>query len=106
MVCSPKSLTRRWYARLVTALALAALLLWPYPAERLDSKPLVSTRVVERHGRLLHDARSADGGYARWVPLAEVSPHVVLVTLSAEDANFRWHPGVDPTGVARALWLN
>src|SRR5688500_7518787 len=106
MLCSPKRFTRRGYLWLVTGLLLAAALLWPYPAERLDSRSLVSTRIVDRHGRLLHEARSADGGYARWVSLAEVSPPVVLVTLSAEDANFRWHPGVDPSGVVRALWLN
>jgi penicillin-binding protein 1C len=106
MLCSPRRLSWKQSLWLLSGLTLAAALLWPYPAERLDSRSLVSTRIVDRHGQLLHEARSARGGYARWVPLAEVSPHVVLVTLSAEDANFRLHPGIDPSGIARALWLN
>jgi penicillin-binding protein 1C len=85
---------------------LLCLVLWPYPAERLGSETLVSTRVLDRNGRLLHERRSSSGGYAEWVPLERISSHVVAATLSAEDANFRLHPGIDPLGVARALWLN
>jgi penicillin-binding protein 1C len=95
---------RQWWALVVGALLCA--LLWPYPSERLDSKHLASTRVVDRNGRLLHERRSADGGYGEWISLDSVSRHVVAATLSAEDANFRRHPGIDPIGVARALWLN
>jgi penicillin-binding protein 1C len=93
----------RW---LLAGAVLAAFLLWPYPAERLDASALGSTRVVDRHGQLLHEIPSAAGGYSRWVTLDAVSPHVVTLTLSAEDALFRWHPGIDPSGFARALWLN
>ena len=106
ILCWPRGFSWRWSVRLVTGILLAAALLWPYPTERLDAKTLVSTQIVDRHGRLLHEVPSAKGGYSRWVPLQAVSPHVVLVTLSAEDANFRWHPGIDAGGVARALWLN
>jgi penicillin-binding protein 1C len=85
---------------------LLCALLWPYPAERLDPKDLASTRVFDRNGRLLHERRSAEGGYGEWVSLDEVSSHVIAATLSAEDANFRRHLGIDPIGVGRALWLN
>lgn len=97
-----------WRARALLALALglAVTLLQPYPAARLDPKDVVSTRIVDRHGNLLYEARSARGGYTRWVSLEDVSPALVAATLSAEDAHFRWHPGVDPAGVTRALWLN
>jgi len=98
--------TRRGKFALLAGIVLGVALLWPYPGERLDTTELVSTRIVDRHGRLLFEARSDQGGYATWIPLGRVSKHVVAVALSAEDGNFRWHPGVDPIGVARAVWLN
>ncbi len=43
----------------------------------------------------------------RWpVRLDELPEHVVKAVLAAEDDGFYTHPGVSPTGVARALWVN
>jgi penicillin-binding protein 1C len=95
-------------ARVAIALGLCALasVLPPYPGERLERSSLQSTEIVDRHGRRLHETRSPDGGYGRWVALSEISPYLVTLTLSSEDANFRDHGGIDPIGVARAVWLN
>jgi len=87
-------------------LVLLGLCTARYPQERLDYAGLRSTRVVDREGRLLWEARGGRGTVARPVPLAEVSPWVVRATLAGEDAAFRWHPGVDPLAIARALWLD
>jgi penicillin-binding protein 1C len=97
---------RRLWIALLLALGSFGFLLRPYPREKLDGSALGSTRIADREGRLLYEARSEAGGYGRWVPLDRISPHLVLLTLSAEDAGFRAHPGVDPVGVMRALWLN
>jgi 1A family penicillin-binding protein len=43
----------------------------------------------------------------KWpVRVKELPEHVVQAVLAAEDASFYWHPGVSPTGVARALMVN
>ena len=36
----------------------------------------------------------------------ELPEHVVRAVLAAEDDSFYWHPGVSPTGILRALWVN
>ena len=42
----------------------------------------------------------------RPVTLDELPEHVVRAILAAEDDGFFIHPGVSPTGTARALWVN
>jgi penicillin-binding protein 1B len=43
----------------------------------------------------------------RWpVRVRDLPEHVVRAVLAAEDDSFYWHPGVSPTGIARALWVN
>src|SRR5215210_401091 len=42
----------------------------------------------------------------RPVALDELPEHVVRAILAAEDDNFFGHPGISPTGTARALWVN
>lgn len=43
----------------------------------------------------------------RWpVTLDELPEHVVRAVLAAEDDGFFAHPGISPTGTARALWVN
>jgi penicillin-binding protein 1B len=40
------------------------------------------------------------------VILGELPPHVGNAFLAAEDVRFRWHIGIDPIGIARALFTN
>lgn len=43
----------------------------------------------------------------KWpVSVPELPEHVVRAVLAAEDDSFYWHPGVSPTGILRALWVN
>ncbi|HEX3130143.1 MAG TPA: transglycosylase domain-containing protein, partial [Thermoanaerobaculia bacterium] len=42
----------------------------------------------------------------RPVTLSEMPDFVPQAVLAAEDDNFYAHPGVSPTGIARALWVN
>src|ERR1700743_4020664 len=62
-------------------------------------QPPVTTRVYAGNGDLL-------GEYARerriFVPLAFVPKLVTEAFTSAEDKNFYSHPGIDPSGIARA----
>ena len=43
----------------------------------------------------------------KWpVRVRDLPEHVVRAVLAAEDDAFYWHPGVSPTGILRALWVN
>lgn len=41
-----------------------------------------------------------------WVPIDELQPWVWQAFIAAEDRRFMEHQGVDPRGIARALWVN
>lgn len=103
------TLTRRWRRVLGLAAASAAAggAIWlrcgPLPHGLLDAPASPSTVVVDRHGERLYEARSADGLRTDWIEAAAVPPLLAHATLAAEDARFRWHPGLDPIAIARAV---
>ncbi len=69
---------------------------------------LPSTRIYDRHGRLLYEilADSSTGGRNTAIALDAIPQHCQNAAISIEDANFYAHPGVDLVGVARAAWIN
>lgn len=67
---------------------------------------LPSTRIYDRHGRLLYEILPPEQGRNRVLPLSEIPPHCRNAIIATEDANYYRHAGVDPIGIARALWLN
>ncbi len=42
----------------------------------------------------------------RDVPLPQISPFLQQAILDTEDRRFYWHPGIDPIGFARAVFVN
>lgn len=83
------------------AAALAALvglgfLCWPVDPGLLEDP--AATRVLDRNGRELA-VRAPEEGQG-----ADFGALLPAMTLAAEDHRFRWHPGIDPVGVARAAW--
>lgn len=109
---------RRWQQAALAALALligvtAGLALWLLPglpsiADLEAGLALPSTRIYDRHGRLLYEviADTENGGMNSAIPLASVPLHCQRAVIATEDANFYAHPGIDPVGIARALWIN
>lgn len=69
-----------------------------------DPPTLQSSVVVAADGREV--AVLSQDGRRFEVPLSEVSPLVIDALIAAEDRRFYDHSGVDPIGVARALWHN
>jgi penicillin-binding protein 1B len=48
-----------------------------------------------------------DESREKWpVRIKDLPEHVVRAVLAAEDDSFYWHPGVSPTGIVRALFVN
>ena len=77
----------------------------PAPEElRARVNTFASTRIYDRTGALLYEVADPEHGRRTSVPLAQISPHLIDATLATEDPNFFAHPGVDPIGVARAIY--
>ncbi len=77
----------------------------PSPQELQDrANTFKSTAIYDRAGSLLYEIFPNDAGRRIVVPLASISPNLINAVLATEDPNFYRHPGVDPAGVARALY--
>lgn len=100
-------------SRAVRRAAVATLLValggwaaaWAVPLpERLAAEH--STVVEYRDGSFAHVFLSPDDKWRVPIDLDELDPAYVDALLALEDERFRWHPGVDPIAVARALGTN
>lgn len=106
---------RRWRQALLAgallaflAPAVAGLALW-HGLQRLGEPPLasadvVSTMVLDRHGRLLRPFATPQGRWRLPTDVSDVDPHFIAMLLAYEDRRFHHHSGVDLIAVARALW--
>ena len=102
-----RSVARRWRWLAAGALILALWIrLGPLPAGLLDDEARPSTVIVDRHGEALYESRSGTGTRSTRIAAGALPEPLTTATIAAEDARFRWHPGVDPIAVARAAWRN
>lgn len=74
----------------------------PYDLNRIHTMP-ERTIILDRHGRELGRIH---GEKRSVVPLEDVSEHFRKAILAREDERFRYHPGFDPIGMARAAVMN
>ncbi len=57
--------------------------------------------------------RAADGtviqsigpSFGRWIPLNQLPSEMKDAMVAVEDRRFRYHPGIDPIGIARSFWV-
>ena len=67
--------------------------------------PLAETSVIyDRDGNVLTELHAEQN--RTYVPLASIPRQLRQAVISTEDQNFYEHKGVDPFGIARALWVN
>jgi penicillin-binding protein 1C len=101
---------RRFRAPLGAGAVVVALAAWircgPLPEGLLDTGPLVSTEIVDRHGVALYEVLSDGGHRSRRLDAARLPDALVAATLAAEDRRFFHHPGLDPLAIARAALAN
>jgi penicillin-binding protein 1C len=105
----PGPRTRRRLYVLAAGAAFFALLwvrMGPLPHGLLDPARETSTVVVDRHGEVLYEARSSTGTRRSVIAAGHLPAHLVAASLAAEDRRFRWHPGVDPIALVRAMVRN
>ncbi len=90
-------------ARIIVPLFII-LLLVRLLAPSLRADVSFSQAIYDRSGKLLRLTLSRDEKYRLWLPLKSISPVLVKATLLHEDKWFRFHPGVSPSALFRAVW--
>lgn len=96
---------------LMLAVGFGGLMAWvmqDLPSiDNLDAgMALPSTRIYDRKERLLYEILPTEQGRNRNLAFDDIPPHCIHAVIATEDANYYSHPGVDPVGVVRALWIN
>jgi penicillin-binding protein 1C len=87
------------------ALLFATIAAWWFALPRpLFDAPYSS--VVEAHDGTLLAAKIADDGQWRFPPVSSVPERFKRALIEYEDRNFESHWGIDPRGVARAIYSN
>lgn len=114
--CSPKVLIWILAGAFVMAAAFSAFLVVQYlsiastlpSVEGLREKAsqFETTRIYDRNGNLIYEILDPNAGFRTYVPLEEMSPHIIAATIATEDKDFYNNPGFDFWGIARALWQN
>jgi penicillin-binding protein 1A len=67
--------------------------------------PLAETSIIyDRNGAVLTELHAEQN--RTYVPLANMPIQLRQAVIATEDQNFYKHKGVDPMGIARALWVN
>jgi len=82
------------------------LILWPAPPLAQPFALEDSTRIYDRHGRLLYQVVMAREGTHTYVPLEQIPESLREATVAVEDASFYRNPGFDVFAMGRALVQN
>ena len=90
------------------ALALAVIVLWfardlPRPDSALDAVRRPSLALEDRSGHVFATFGDIVGEPLR---LKDMPPYLPAAAVAVEDRRFWHHPGIDPIGLARAVWVN
>lgn len=94
---------RRFLAFYVGLLSITALILRFAPLPDLLSPHYApTTRFYDERGALMRETRE-DDLRSEWTNLQDIPLIIRATTIAAEDKHLRWHPGVDPVGIVRAL---
>ena len=105
---------RLWRVRflLVSILLISAglfiYIFWDMPL--IDSLPdtylTPSVRITDRNGRLLYEILPQTGGRNTVLSIEHIPQCLKDATIAVEDKYFYTNPGIDLTGILRALWIN
>jgi penicillin-binding protein 1A len=100
----------RWtiIAGVWASLAAAVAILWfcrdlPRPESALDAVRRPSLTLQDRSGRVIATYGDLVG---EALHLNQFPPALPEAVVAVEDRRFYHHPGIDPIGMARALWVN
>jgi membrane peptidoglycan carboxypeptidase len=74
-------------------------------AADVASNAFQTTEIRDRNGVLLQQVDQKDGGWRTFVNLDDISPYLIQATVSAEDATFWTHYGVEPIAIVRGVTI-
>lgn len=76
----------------------------PSPLDLTRKDQIVSTRILDRNGKLLYQIYEDEN--RTLVSLNKIPPHVIQATIAIEDKNFYHHHGFSIQGIVRAFFSN
>ncbi len=91
------------------AIPITIFLIWlaiPPPRAMLSITGQTSVIFTDSSGIPLREKPGEGFRKRTWVPIGDMSPHIVTATISAEDRSFYFHHGVDLRATFRAAYLN
>ena len=92
----------------VLVLGVLVSVLWELPS--IDSLPgaylTPSIRITDRNGHLLYEIIPQEGGRNTTLSSDNIPKCLKDATIAVEDKNFYTNPGIELTGILRALWIN
>lgn len=97
---------RTFVALALVAGVAAGYVALPIPQDDRSIESARSVQVVDRNGRLLREALSAEFSASRPVQLRDAPLALIHATIASEDKNFYSHFGIDAGAVLRAAWQN
>ena len=65
-----------------------------------------SVRITDRNGRLLYEIIPQEGGRNTVLSIENIPQCLKDATIAVEDKNFYTNPGIDISGIVRALWID
>jgi 1A family penicillin-binding protein len=78
----------------------------PSPQELQGRAVVPSTKIYDRHGRLLYEIIGSHAGKHTPLSLDEIPLYLRQATIATEDASFYTNPGVDAKAILRAIMIN
>jgi 1A family penicillin-binding protein len=78
----------------------------PSPQELESRTAVPSTKIYDRHGRLLYEIIGSHAGKHTPLSLDEIPLYLRQATIATEDASFYTNPGVDAKAILRAIMIN
>src|SRR5260221_594796 len=101
-------LARIIFVGLVIVLGCLLYIFWDLPS--INSLPKTymtpSIRITDRNGRLLYEIIPQNGGRNTVLSIDNIPSCLKDATIALEDKNFYTNPGIDISGIARALWID
>src|SRR5688500_342626 len=83
------------------SVAVSQLPTYPELIRRDDLGQMIRVRAAD--GRVIH---SMGPSFGEWLRYDEIPPIMRDAMVAVEDRRFRSHPGVDPVGIGRGLWIS
>lgn len=99
------------YVGLLLAALCGGVYLWlfwdlPAPDDLSAYAAAPSSKILDRHGRLLFEMPPPYTGSHTPVALAAIPDALIWATIATEDASFYANPGMDAAAILRAAWIN